>query len=157
MPTIAEAAAEEAQAILERFPLRRSASIPLLHLAWKTYGWVSAEAIEEVSRLVGLSPAQVQGIAGFYSMFPLRSRGRYHIEVCDNISCYLNGAQEVTDHLRRKLGVDWGETTPDGRFTLDHVECIGNCCRAPCMQINGKEYGNLTPQKVDEILDSLEV
>jgi NADH-quinone oxidoreductase subunit E len=156
MPTIAEAAADEARAILKRFPEQRSASIPLLHLAWKTYGWLSPEALEEVSRLVGLSPAQVQGIGSFYSMFPPVSRGRYHIEVCDNISCYLNGAQRIGDHLRRKLGIDFDQTTPDGRFTLNRVECIGNCCCAPCMQINGEDYGNLTPQRVDEILDSLE-
>ena len=156
MPTIAETAAEEAQAILERMPERHSASIPLLHLAWKTYGWLSPEALQEVSELVGLSPAQVQGIAGFYTMFPLKARGRYHIEVCDNISCYINGAPDIREHLRKKLGVEFGQTTSDGRFTLDHVECLGNCCEAPCMQINGKEYGKLTPQKVDEILDSLE-
>jgi NADH-quinone oxidoreductase subunit E len=155
MPTIAEAASDEARAILERFPERRSASIPLLHLARKAYGVISPEAMEEVSRLVGLSPAQVQGIASFYTMLPLRARGRYHIEVCDNISCYLNGAEEIKDHLRRKLEIDIGQTTPDGRFTLDCVECLANCSRAPCMQINGKEYGPLTPQKVDEILNSL--
>jgi len=156
MPTIKEAAAQQAQAILEQFPERTSASIPLLHLAWKTYGWLPPEALEEVAELVGLSPAQVESIASFYTMFPLEKRGKYHIEVCDNISCKLNGSDEILEHLRRKLGVDLGGTTSDGRFTLDHVECLGNCCQAPCMQINGHEYGNLTPEKVDEILDSLE-
>ncbi|HQO36573.1 MAG TPA: NADH-quinone oxidoreductase subunit NuoE [bacterium] len=156
MPTIADAAAEKARTILDRLPDRQSASIPLLYLAWKTYGWLSPEALEEVAALTGLSPATVEGIAGFYTMFPLRPRGKYHIEICDNISCYINGAPDLRDHLRKKLGIEFGQTTSDGRFTLDHVECLGNCCEAPCMQINGKEYGRLTVRKIDEILDSLD-
>ena len=156
MPTIADAAAEKARTILDRLPDRQSASIPLLYLAWKTYGWLSPEALEEVAALTGLSSATVEGIAGFYTMFPLRPRGKYHIEICDNISCYINGAPDLRDHLRKKLGIEFGQTTSDGRFTLDHVECLGNCCEAPCMQINGKEYGRLTVRKIDEILESLD-
>ncbi|HOE09892.1 MAG TPA: NADH-quinone oxidoreductase subunit NuoE [bacterium] len=156
MPTIAEAAAEEARAILHRLPNRHSSSIPLLYLAWKTCAWLTPAALEEIAALTGLSPATVEGIAGFYTMFPLHPRGKYHIEICDNISCYINGAPDLKNHLRNKLGIEFGQTTSDGRFTLDHVECLGNCCEAPCMQINGKEYGRLTVQKINEILDSLD-
>lgn len=156
MPTIYEDALQEARSIVERFPVKRSSVIPLLHLAERCYGYISPEAMEEVAGLSGLSPAQVQGVATFYTMFPLKPRGKYHIELCRNISCHILGAKDIGQHIQEKLGITYGETRDDGRYTLGKVECIGNCCEAPCMQINGKEYGGLTPEKFDEILASLD-
>lgn len=156
MATIHETALDEARGIIEKFPVKRSAAIPLLHLAERCYGYISEEAMREVAELSSLSPAQVQGIASFYTMFPLKKRGKYHVEVCRNISCDITGAKDIGQQVMKKLGLGWGETSEDGRFTLNKVECIGNCCHAPCMQINGKEHGDLTPEKVDAILDELD-
>lgn len=156
MPTIHEAALAEAQKIVDRFPVKRSSVIPLLHLAWRCYGYISAQAMEEVASLSGLTPAQVQGVATFYTMFPLKPLGKYHIEVCRNISCDITGAKDISSHLKQRLGINFGQTSTDGKFTLSKVECIGNCCKAPCMQINGKEYGNLTPETIDAILAELD-
>ncbi len=142
--------------ILRRFPRIRSASLPLLYLAWEIYGYVSPEAMEEVAEILGTSPAYIQGIATFYTMFPLKPPGKYHIEVCTNISCHLTGAQEVRRALEEKLGVSCGECTKDRRFSLQAVECLAGCSWAPCLHINGKEYTHMTPEKVLELIDSLE-
>ncbi len=156
MPTIHEAALSEAQQIVEKFPVKRSSVIPLLHLAQRCYGYVSPDAMREVAELSGLTPAQVQGVATFYTMFPLKPRGTYHVEICRNISCDITGAKDIGKRAIEKLGIGWGQTSADGRFTLDKVECIGNCSQGPCMQINGKEYGHLTPDEFDAVIDALE-
>lgn len=142
--------------ILRRFPQKKSASIPLLYVAWEVYGYISPAAMIEIAEILGTSPAYIQGIASFYTMFPLKPQGKYHIELCGNISCHLNGAQEIKDALEKKLGISCGNRTEDGRFSLEKVECLAGCSWAPCMQINGKEYTHLTPAKVNDILDSLE-
>ncbi len=142
--------------ILRRFPRTQSASLPLLYLAWETYGYVSPEAMEEVAEILGTSPAYIQGIATFYTMFPLKPQGKYHIEVCTNISCHLTGAREVLRALEDQLGISCGECTDDRRFSLRAVECLAGCSWAPCLHINGKEYTRVTPEKVRELIDSLE-
>lgn len=147
---------ERIEEILRRFPQKKSASLPLLYLAWETYGYVSPEAMEEVADILGTSPAYIQGIATFYTMFPLKPTGKYHIEVCTNISCHLTGANEVLRTLEEKLGISCGECTKDGRFSLQTVECLAGCSWAPCLHINGREYTHMTPEKVHELLDSLE-
>lgn len=144
------------QSILQQFPEKKSASIPLLYLAWETYGYLSPEAMEEVAEILGTSPAYIQGIASFYTMFPLKPTGKYHIEVCTNISCHLTGAQSILQTLKNKLGIDSGERTEDGRFSLQTVECLAACSWGPCLHINGKEYTNLTVEKVIELIDSFD-
>jgi len=155
MPSLKESCSEKVEEILRRFPDERSASLPLLYLAWDVYGYLSPEAMIEVAELLGVSPATILGIATFYTMFPLKPRGKYHIELCTNISCHLVGAQAVLKRLREKRGLTCGERTEDGRFSLESVECLAGCSWAPCMHINGKEYTHLTPESVDQILDSL--
>ena len=155
MPGLRESCSEKVEEILRRFPHKKSASLPLLYLAWEVYGYISPEAMIEVAEILGVSPANIQGIATFYTMFPLKPRGKYHIEVCTNISCRLVGSQPVLRHLEEKLGIPCGECTDNGRFSLEAVECLAGCAWAPCMQINGKEYNQLNPDKVDEILNSL--
>jgi NADH-quinone oxidoreductase subunit E len=142
--------------ILRRFPQKKSASLPLLYLAWETYGYVSPEAMMEIAEILGTSPAYIQGIASFYTLFPLKKTGKYRIELCTNISCHLTGAQNVLRALEDKLGIHCGECTDDGRFSLETVECLAGCSWAPCMHVNGIEYRHLTPEKVSEIIDSLE-
>lgn len=153
---IRDSHSEKVDEILRRFPQKKSASIPLLYLAWETYGYVSPEAMIEVAEILGTTPAYIQGIASFYTLFPLKKTGKYRIEICVNISCRLTGAQEALRSLEEKLGIPCGECTADGRFSLEAVECLADCSRAPCMHINGKEYRQLTPEKVCEIIDSLE-
>ena len=155
MASLKETCPEKIDEILQRFPLKKSASIPLLYLAWDVYGYISPEAMIEVADIVGTSHAHMQGIASFYTMFPLKPRGKYHIEICTNISCHLRGAQEIVKAVETKLGIRCGKRTEDERFSLETVECIAGCSWAPCMQINGKEYPNLTPETIGDILDSL--
>lgn len=142
--------------ILRRFPQKKSASIPLLYLAWDMYGYLSPAAMIEVAEILGVSPAYIQGIASFYTMFPLKQTGRYHIEICTNISCHLTGAQEVLKALENRLGIHSGERTKDGQFSLQTVECLAGCSNAPCLHINGKEYTHMTPEKAVEIIDSFD-
>lgn len=155
MPSIREQCPEKVDDILKRFPQRKTASIPLLYLAWDVYGYVSDEAMEEVAEILDTSPAWVNGVASFYTMFPLKPVGKYHIEVCTNISCHLVGAQDVMSKLKSKLGIESGGRTQDGKFSLQAVECLAVCSWAPCLQVNGKEYRHVSPDNVDEIIDSL--
>ncbi len=156
MPSLRESCPEKIEEVVNSFPHKRSASIPLLHMAWKEYGYISPEAMVEVASILDMEPAQIEGIASFYTMFPLKPTGKYHIEFCTNISCFLCGAETLMKHLEKKLGIKNGETTVDGKFSLQGVECIAACSWAPCMQINGKEHKNLTAEEVDKILSSLE-
>ncbi|MBI1388277.1 MAG: NADH-quinone oxidoreductase subunit NuoE [bacterium] len=156
MPSMRETCPEKVEDILRRFPQRKSASIPLLYLAWEVYGYVSPEAMEEIAEILGTSPADVEGIASFYTMFPLKPLGKHHIEVCTNISCHLVGAQPLMSHLENRLGIKSGERTEDGRFSLQSVECLAACAWAPCLHVNGKEYQKVTAENVDELLNSLD-
>lgn len=153
MPSIREACPEKVDDILSRFPQKNSASIPLLYLAWDVYGYISPEAMEEIADIMKTTPAHIQGIASFYTMFPLKPRGKYHIEICNNASCWLVGSQNVVDAIEAKLGIHNGETTSDGKFSLQTVECLAGCSWAPCLQINGKDHFNVSPESVGEILD----
>lgn len=145
----------EIQQLKARYPHPNSALLPALALAQKEHGWLSPEVLEEVAEVMGLSPAQVGSVASFYTMFNRRPVGKYLIQVCTNVACSLLGAEHLVDHLKQKLGIGVGETTPDGRFTLLEVECLGSCGTAPVMQINDTYYENLTAEKVDQILAEL--
>jgi NADH-quinone oxidoreductase subunit E len=122
----------------------------------KQYGHVPDEGIVYVAGLLGLSPARIQGVATFYTMYNRKPVGKYHVQICRNIACSVMGAEHLIDHVSRKLGVKPGQTTPDGKFTLAKVECLGSCGTAPVMMVNDDYYESLTPSKVDEILDSLQ-
>ena len=108
-----------------------------------------------MARLLDVPPADVAGVVSFYTMFHRQPVGKYVVEVCRTLSCALMGADDIASHLRRKLGISPGETTPDGRFTLRNVECLGSCGTAPAVQINGVYHENLDIQSLDRILDSL--
>lgn len=138
-----------------RYPKKEAAMLPVLYLAQEEFGYLSPEAIEYVARLMGQSPAQVTGTVSFYSMLNMKPIGRYHIQVCRTLPCALRGAEKLTRFLEKILGIDVGQTTEDGRFTLSEVECLASCGTAPMMQVNDDYYENLTEEKTAEILGSL--
>lgn len=137
---------------------RRSALIPALHIAQHgNGGWLSRERIDAVAEYLGLPPVKVYEVATFYSMFDLEPTGRHKVNVCTNISCMLRGSDDIIAHVERKLGIKLGETTPDGRITFkQEEECLAACIGAPMMLVDEVYYTDLTPEKVDEILDGLE-
>jgi NADH-quinone oxidoreductase subunit E len=145
----------EFERILSRYPTREAAILPSLHLVQRDFGYVSDEAIAYVAELLGFTPARIEGVATFYTMYNRRPVGKYHLQVCRNISCSLLGAEHLIEHVARKLGIKPGETTPDGKFTLSKAECLGSCGTAPVMQVNDDYHENLTEEKIDALLDRL--
>ena len=144
-----------AEEIISRYPVKRSALIPLLHLAQEQNGYLTEEAMQHVAELVGVTAAQVLGTASFYEMFKREPVGDYVVNVCTNISCLLRGGEELLEHLEHRLGIKAGSTTPDGKFTLEDVECIAACTEAPCLQVNYRYFDRVTNDAVDELLDDL--
>jgi NADH-quinone oxidoreductase E subunit len=150
---LSEQSMREFERILSRYPDREAAILPTLYLWQREFGNVSDEGIVRIAELLGLSPARIEGVATFYTMYNRKPVGRYHVQVCRNLSCSLMGAERLIEHLTEKLGVKPGDTTPDGRFTLSTVECLGSCGTAPVMQVNDDYYENLTGDAIDAILD----
>ncbi|MEO5341189.1 MAG: NADH-quinone oxidoreductase subunit NuoE [Magnetococcus sp. MYC-9] len=153
-----EAALRQAEIIFQRYPAdrRESAVMPLLHLAQREFGgWLSREALDYVAAFIGMAPIRVYEVATFYTMYNLKPVGKYHIQVCTNISCWLCNSDAIVQALQARLRLSVGETSADGRFTLVGVECLGACVNAPMMQINDDYYENLTPARVAEIIDQL--
>jgi NADH-quinone oxidoreductase subunit E len=146
---------EEFEGMARKYPNREAMILPTLHLAQREFGYVSLEAMEYVAGLCGVSPARIYGVATFYTMYNKQKVGRHLVQVCMNLPCMLLGAAEVYEYISKKLGIKDGETTADGRFTLMKVECLGACGNAPMMQVNDDYYEDLTPEKVDTILDGL--
>lgn len=141
--------------VIARYPLKRSAIVPLLLFGQDEIGYVSEELIEEVARRVEVQPIEVIEDIGYYSMLHRRPIGKYNFQVCTNISCLLRGGEEMLEHCAKKLGIGHKGTTPDGRFSLEEVECLGACCGAPAMQVNYEFYENLTPAKIDGLIAKL--
>jgi len=139
----------------KRFPNTKSLTIPVLWMVQKEHGWISMESMKEVAQLLGLPEEHVIGVSTFYSMFNKKPVGKYHIQICTNVSCQLLGAEKLVDHLCKKLGIEVGETTDDKMFTLSEVECLGSCGTAPTMQVNDIYYENLTPEKIDKFLKEM--
>jgi len=150
-----EAGRREFDRLLTRYPDRMAVVLPALHLAQRELGYVSDEAIVHIAERVGTSPAYVEGVATFYTMYRRTPVGKYHVQICRNISCSLLGAEHLIEHVSKKLGVAPGETTPDGRFTLEKVECLGSCGTAPVMMVNDDYHENLTAESIDRILEGL--
>src|SRR5262249_46843068 len=134
------------------YPDPRAALLPVLHLAQDTFGHVSLEAEEYVATLFNLSPAHVHEVVTFYTLYFQQPKGRHVVAVCHNLSCHLAGAPRIIEHLKQRLGVAVGETTDDGRITLQSVECLCACEHAPMMQVDDRYEFDLTPEKIDRIL-----
>ena len=146
---------KEIEEIVARYPDRRSAILPLLHVVQRENGYVTEAGMRVVASTLGLSPAQVFDATTFYTMFYTQPVGKNVIQVCKTLSCALLGADSLILYLERTLGIRVGETTPDGLFTLTAVECLASCGTAPMMQINDDYYEGLTKEKVDRILKEL--
>jgi NADH-quinone oxidoreductase E subunit len=153
--SFSEAESREIALLLKRYPTKRAALLPVLWIVQARVGWVPSEAVAEVARVLELSEAYVDGVLTFYTMYSLHPIGRYDLQFCTSISCHLNGAEGLLEHCERKLGIQAGETTPDGKFTITEVECIAGCDRAPSMQVNDKYHEPMTPSKLDELLERL--
>ena len=141
--------------LLKQYPDKRSVTLPALHLAQEQEGYLGRETIEALARMLGLAPAALMDTASFYTMFTTRPRGKYLLQVCQTLVCSLAGADQVVAHISQRHQLKVGETTPDGKFTLLKVECLGACGTAPVVQINDDYYERLTLEKVDRILDKL--
>ena len=141
--------------VVTRYPIKRAAIMPTLWLAQEEFGWLSTEVLEYVAGLLELSPAFTASVASFYTMYNKKPVGKHHVQVCTNLSCALVGADRIVDCLRNRLGVEVGQTTADGRFTLSVVECLASCGTAPMMQINDDYWENLNPDSTVEIIDRL--
>jgi NADH-quinone oxidoreductase E subunit len=145
----------EIESILSRYPVKRSALIPLLYLAQQEEGYVTEAAMTEIADMLRLTPPQVYETATFYTMLNLKKVGKHHIQVCKSLMCALVGSDTVIGWIKAKLGIGPGETTADGLFTLSAVECLAACGTGPMMQINDDYYERLTEEKVDRILADL--
>ncbi len=141
--------------ILSRYPQRRSALLPLLHLYQEEAGYLTEEALRQTAERLGLAVTQVAEVASFYDMFRLKPGGRREIWVCQNLSCSLLGAEAVVRRLEEQLGIAVGETTPDGEFTLKRVECLAACDLAPVVQVGAEYHSRVSPQSVPALLERL--
>ncbi len=138
--------------IMGRYPTRRAAILPVLYLAQEEFGCIDDRALAAAAKVLGVSKADVFGVATYYSMFETKPFGRNVIHLCDNLACSLLGAESLQEHLERKLEIRMGQTTADGRFTLKNAECLGACAQAPVLLVNDDFYEGLTEAKLDEIL-----
>lgn len=152
-----EKAVQQLDALRGHYPNEKACILPGLWIAQREYGgYLCAEAIAEVAHRLHRSYAEVEGVATFYSMYNTKHAvGRHMIEVCTCLSCHMCGAYRIADHLKKKLGIGFGETTPDGVFTLHEVECLNACDRAPLLQVGDEYHGPMTIESVDALLDTL--
>jgi NADH-quinone oxidoreductase subunit E len=141
--------------ILKRYPDSGAALLPVLWLCQDRWGWISAGIMEAIGRRLELSPAFIEGVVSFYTMYQRRPPGRYLLQVCTTLSCQLCDTSKLVAHLKKRLGIDFGETTGDGLFTLVDVQCLGACGEGPVIQINSDYHTELTVAKLDGILDAL--
>ncbi|PSH04410.1 MAG: NAD(P)H-dependent oxidoreductase subunit E [Acidobacteria bacterium] len=140
--------------MLTHYPVKRSLLVPFLLYIQDEFGYVTDDSIEEIAKRLEISPLEVRNVISYYSMLRTKPSGKYNVQVCTNICCQLRGGEEMLGHVREKLGVKVNkEVTSDGIFSVEEVECIGACSWAPAMQVNYDFHENLTPEKIDQILD----
>lgn len=145
----------EVTAIMARYPVKRSALLPLLNLAQEREGYVSEPAMREIAKLLDLTPPQVFETVTFYTMFNLKPIGTFHLQVCKSLMCALVGSDDLVAWIKNLLGIGPGQTTADKIFTLSVVECLGSCGTGPMMQVNDDYYEQLTEEKLKRIFDEL--
>src|ERR1700757_3443353 len=144
------------QTLENRYPVKRSALIPMLLYAQDQFGFVSDEMIGEIAQRLGLNTLQVTETMGYYSMLRRHRAGKFHVQVCTNVSCMLRGGNKLYEFVQKKLEIGHQETTEDGVFSLEEVECLGACTGAPAMQVNYDFYENLTTRELDRIIEELD-
>ena len=156
---ISESSLREIDRWISKYPAdkKQSAVMSALRIVQdQNRGYLTEDLMDAVAEYLDMRPIAVYEVATFYSMYELEPVGKHKICICTNISCMLCGSDSVVGHISKKLGISFGETTLDGRFTLKEVECLGACVNAPVIQIGDKYYENLTPEKIDQVLDSLD-
>jgi NADH-quinone oxidoreductase E subunit len=143
------------QESLAKYPHKRAAIMPVLYIAQEQNGFISGEVMTEVANLLEITPEDVLGVVTFYTMYHQQPVGKYHIQVCTNISCMLKGGYEIYDRVKEKLGLDNMQVSPDKLFSLEEVECMGSCGTAPMLAVNEDYFENLTKESTDQIIESL--
>jgi NADH-quinone oxidoreductase subunit E len=138
-----------------RYPTKRAVLLPALHYVQHQYNWLPTQALQEIAEFLELAPAEVLDTASFYEEYWLKPKGKYLLQVCRSLSCEICDSRKLTDHLMNKLGIEVGETTSDGRFTLVELECLGACGTAPVALVNEALYEELTVEKLQNIIDAL--
>src|SRR3954463_9597695 len=138
-----------------RYPTKRAVLLPALHYVQHAYGWIPAQAMQEIAAFLELAPAEIIDTATFYEEYWLRPKGKYLVQVCRSLACEICQSKQLTKHVQKKLDLEIGETTPDGRFTLVELECLGSCGTAPVALVNEVLHENLTPEKLDQVLSAL--
>ena len=144
-----------ANEIIGRYPIKKSALIPLLHLAQEQEGWVSREAMNHIAEILQITPAEVLGTCSFYEMFKRSPVGEYQLNICHGISCHLLGAENLLHHAEETLGIKEGETTEDGKFSLEGVECIAAWTEAPCLQVNYRYQNKVTKPHFNQLVQEI--
>ena len=142
--------------LVDEYHDKQAALLPVLFVAQQQFGYLSEDAIKLVADTLSLELLHVKSVVSFYTMFKQQPIGKYHIQLCGTLSCAMGGSLEILEHLKKRLEIEIGEVSEDGKFSLEQVECLAMCDKAPAMIINQTNYGNLTLAKVDEILDNLE-
>jgi len=138
-----------------RYPTKRAVLLPALHMIQHEYNWIPMKAVQEVADFLEIAPAEALDTATFYEEYWLRPKGKYLVQVCRSLSCEICGSRQITDHLRDKLGIEVGETTNDGKFTLIELECLGSCGTAPAVLVNDVLYEDVTTQSVEQLIREL--
>ncbi len=150
---LSEAGRKKVETELKRYESHESAVIPCLYLAQaENKGWINSEVISELADLMDIPESRINEVFKFYTMFNQKPVGKFHVQVCTNISCALEGGRELASHLCKELGVKYDEVTPDGRFTVSKVECLGSCGTAPMMQVNKRYHEKLTHESAMNLL-----
>ncbi|HJQ26274.1 MAG TPA: NAD(P)H-dependent oxidoreductase subunit E [Blastocatellia bacterium] len=155
MIQFSEEAMREYQEILRHYPEKRAAVIPVLTLAQREFGWISQEVAEYVGNLMDYPASDMKSVSSFYVLLRQKPVGKYHLEICRNISCWLKGATACMAEAKRVLGVEAQEVTPDGLFSWDFTECLASCGTAVAMQVGDRYIENLTPEKMGEVIEQL--
>jgi NADH-quinone oxidoreductase subunit E len=153
---LAEEVKKEIETELEQYDHKRAACVEALKVVQQHHGWVSDENLRELASMLDMSPDELDGVATFYSLIFRKPVGRHVILICDSISCWIMGYRDLREHLIKRLGINQGETTEDGRFTFLPIPCLGTCDHAPAMMIDDDLHQDLTPAKIDQILAQYE-
>ncbi|HKX29072.1 MAG TPA: NADH-quinone oxidoreductase subunit NuoE [Blastocatellia bacterium] len=152
---LSEANEKKLDEFITHYPVKRSAILPALYLAQEEHGYVTDEDIKYLAKRLDMRVNEVEEVVTFYTMYSRQPVGKYKLQVCRTLSCMLLGAEQITERISRKLGCKLGGTTPDGKFTLSEVECLGYCDLAPVLQVNFDYHDQVTPESVEKLIDTL--
>lgn len=146
---------DKVNAAIKRYPETQAAIMPALWIAQEQNGWISNEVMQEVAKVLEINPQEVLGVVTFYTMYHQKPMGKYHLQVCTNVSCMLRGAYEMYENVKKNLGIENMQVTPDKKFSLEEVECMGSCGTAPMIAVNEDYYENLSLEKLNELIEDL--